>query len=177
MCRELRNLFLVTLLVLVPTTAGAQARLEHSIFGAGATFVDEHTGAAIRGTLGQALSGRVTNDDGMSANGFWYMWGKGLTVTAVAPEVPASYLTRLYANVPNPFNPRTVITFELACAGNVRMELFDVRGRRVDTLIDASMDAGRHEFVFQPRSLASGVYIYRLVTRDDEIARRMVLVR
>lgn len=171
-------LILVLAIAVVHGSAQAQARIEHSVFGGSVTFVEPH-GTTMQGTMGLTATGRVTNTDyeAMLASGFWYLGGDRLTVTAVAPDIPGSYMTRLYANTPNPFNPRTVIPFELAHEGNVRLELFDLRGRRVDTLIDEPMEAGRHEFIFQPRSLASGVYIYRLVTRDNDIARRMVLVR
>jgi hypothetical protein len=172
---------LVALVAAFPGDTSAQAVIEHSVFGGGGGIVADHEGVTLQSTLGQAMIGRAANEDLLSANGFWYLWGKTPQVTAVedpGPGVPdLQAATRLYANAPNPFNPATSIRFELAREGAVRLELFDLRGRRVDVLIDAVMGAGEHALVYRPRDLASGTYFYRLITPDAELTRRMVLVR
>lgn len=89
----------------------------------------------------------------------------------------------LHYNVPNPFNPNTTIAFDLANAGTVRLEIFDVSGRRVRTLIAGeSYPAGRHDVVWDGRnsrgeSAASGVYLYRLSTENFVDTKRMVLMK
>ena len=70
-------------------------------------------------------------------------------------------------NYPNPFNPSTVIPYQLATAGRVRLEVFNVLGQRVATLVDGDRSAGVHTAVWDAtdesgRAVGAGVYIYRL---------------
>lgn len=88
----------------------------------------------------------------------------------------------LAPNYPNPFNPSTRVAFGVPEAGQVRLEIFDITGRRVATLVDERVAAGWHEVTWRGRdgagrAVASGVYIYRLEAGGRSVARRMVLVR
>ncbi len=89
----------------------------------------------------------------------------------------------LYQNVPNPFNPRTVIRYDLPSALNVRLEIYDVAGRRVRTLVDGLVrEAGSHEVVWDGRDdrgihVSSGVFFYRIEAADFRETRKLVLVR
>ncbi|MFB3907538.1 MAG: FlgD immunoglobulin-like domain containing protein [Candidatus Eisenbacteria bacterium] len=91
-------------------------------------------------------------------------------------------VNRLYPNRPNPFNPRTAISFRLAARGPVKIEIEDVTGRRVRTLVDARMDPGPHEVVWDGRDdadrpVASGVYWVRMATEGFESNRKMVVLK
>ena len=88
------------------------------------------------------------------------------------------------ANYPNPFNPATTIAFSLTRPTTVKITVFDILGRSVVTLLnDEPLDAGPHAVVFDTREvrgrdLASGVYLYRVVTGDglaDETKKMMLL--
>ena len=84
-------------------------------------------------------------------------------------------------NYPNPFNPSTVIPYQLATAGRVRLEVFNVLGQRVATLVDADRSAGVYMAVWDAtdeagRAVGAGVYIYRLREGGASWSRRMVLV-
>lgn len=83
----------------------------------------------------------------------------------------------LHAAYPNPFNPATRISFALDQAGPVRLEVFDVLGRRVRLLVDATRTAGLHEAVFDATGLPSGTYLYRLEAGGKAHTRTMVLVK
>jgi hypothetical protein len=88
----------------------------------------------------------------------------------------------LLTNAPNPFNPATSVQFALGKPGHVVLKVFDILGRRVRTLIDGDLDAGRHGVEFEGtdqagRTLSSGVYFAQLVTRDQTKVRKMVLLR
>jgi hypothetical protein len=101
-------------------------------------------------------------------------WGEA------APEPPVT--TGLGSNRPNPFNPRTEIPFELAQPGGVRLTVWNLLGQRVRTLVDGTLPAGRHAYVWEGRDeggrpVASGVYFYRLETPEGAFGRRMVLLR
>ena len=88
----------------------------------------------------------------------------------------------LRSNTPNPFNPSTTISFGLSKRSRVRLEVFDIAGRRVTDLIDDLRDAGWHEVVWNGRAgsgepVASGVYFYRIATEGWTDTRRMILIR
>ena len=84
---------------------------------------------------------------------------------------------RLDQNYPNPFNPVTVISYVLDKSGYVRLEVFDLLGRRVAVLADNQMPAGRHRATFNGSGLSSGVYLYRLSAGGYVETRKMVLVK
>lgn len=89
----------------------------------------------------------------------------------------------LRQNAPNPFNPRTQIAFELPGSGRVSLEVFDVAGRAVRTLVDGQLlPAGTHSVFWDGRDgsgrqVAAGAYFYRLLSDRESVTRRMVLVR
>ena len=83
----------------------------------------------------------------------------------------------LNQNYPNPFNPATSIEFALPVEDRVRVDVFDVLGRKVQTLVDQRYQAGYHEIDFDGNSLASGVYFYRLITSDKVLSKRMTLIK
>ena len=94
----------------------------------------------------------------------------------------AAPLPRLAPPFPNPFNPRTEVVFELPAAGSVRLQVFDLRGRRLRDLVHGSLTAGRHAVVWagdddEGRGLPSGVYCLRLVVDRATVTRRVTLVQ
>jgi uncharacterized lipoprotein YddW (UPF0748 family) len=112
-------------------------------------------------------------------------WVEGLTAAPVEVSTPTSvdngdFMVRNYAleqNYPNPFNPSTTIRYEIAQAGNVRLEVFDLTGRRVSTLQNSMQAAGIHTATFQADNLASGIYIYQLEVNGIRLTGRMTLVK
>jgi hypothetical protein len=105
--------------------------------------------------------------------------------TGIEPEVAAPPARSvLFANVPNPFNPTTLLRFDVggAATQRVRLHIFDVRGQRVRALVDRDQAPGRYAEPWDGRddagrAVASGVYFYRLETSDLRAQRKMVLVR
>lgn len=80
-------------------------------------------------------------------------------------------------NYPNPFNPATEIMFGIPRDGHVKLEIFNIVGQRVSTLVDARLSAGYHTFTWDGRESASGVYLYRLTTEDEVVSKSMLLVK
>ncbi len=100
--------------------------------------------------------------------------------STATPDLPASL--QLAQNAPNPFNPRTSIAFALPRDTHVQLTVHDLRGRLVRTLASESMPAGHHDIAFDGtsndgRRLASGTYIYRLVTSNQILTGRMTMVK
>lgn len=78
---------------------------------------------------------------------------------------------------PNPFNPSTTIVYHAPEASRVLLTVHDALGRRVATLVDGIVPAGKHETTFEGKGLASGVYLYALRTGSQHIVRRMTLAK
>ncbi|MCX6142416.1 MAG: T9SS type A sorting domain-containing protein [Ignavibacteriales bacterium] len=85
----------------------------------------------------------------------------------------------LYQNYPNPFNPSTIIRFNVPPPQRVlvRVEVYDVLGRRVDTLLDGEVVGGLQEVVWNAGRFPSGVYYCRLTTSSTTQSRKMILVK
>lgn len=83
----------------------------------------------------------------------------------------------LNQNYPNPFNPVTVIEFALPKASQVKLEVFNVLGQVVETLVDKPMPAGNYTVDFNASAKPSGVYFYRLSHDYGSLTRKMVLLK
>ena len=80
-------------------------------------------------------------------------------------------------NYPNPFNPSTNITYSISKAGAVSLEVYNIQGQKVATLVQAQQAAGEYSVTFDASNLSSGIYIYSLKTGSASISKRMVLVK
>ncbi len=80
-------------------------------------------------------------------------------------------------NYPNPFNPSTKIDIQIPVEGMTRLVIFDLSGREVATLVNEILTPGYYTYNFTASNLASGVYFYRLSTKQSVITKRMVLVK
>ncbi|MCB9516237.1 MAG: T9SS type A sorting domain-containing protein [Candidatus Latescibacteria bacterium] len=97
---------------------------------------------------------------------------RALTVT-----VPPAFATRLFKPHPNPFNPKVTVPFSLAAPGRVRVEVFDLAGRRVATLADRRFGGGAHDLTWDGADQASGVYLLRFSAAGHTQSKRLVLLR
>jgi hypothetical protein len=100
-----------------------------------------------------------------------------LTAIATAIEKIASF--ELFQNYPNPFNPTTVIRYQLPVKSEVKLELFDVLGRKLATLVSATQDAGSYTVSVSASALnlSSGVYLYRLTAGTFMDTKKMLFVK
>ena len=97
------------------------------------------------------------------------------TTLSEEQKVPGRFY--LKQNYPNPFNPETSIRFGLPQATNVRIELYNILGAKVATIIDDYRAAGYHIVRFDGSNLASGIYIYRIVAGNFQQEKKMILLR
>ncbi|GEM_PF-2682375 len=107
-----------------------------------------------------------------------------ILVTSLEEErpvvVPAGFDLR--QNYPNPFNPETKIQFELPKSSHVKIEIFNVQGQKIRTLVDAQTPAGLHTVNWNGRmdngeQVVAGVYVYRFKTQEYEQSRKLLLLR
>ena len=94
----------------------------------------------------------------------------------IEQELPNQFA--LEQNYPNPFNPSTSIEYALPEVTDVRLEVFNILGQRVATLVDAKQQAaGLYEVIFKASDLSSGMYVYRLAAGGFVQTRKMVLTK
>ena len=100
---------------------------------------------------------------------------KGVTGVEGSMQVPGKFA--LQQNYPNPFNPSTRITFSVARVANVKLEVYDLLGRKVATLVNETKLPGDYTVDFDGSGLVSGVYFYRLSSPDLVSSKKMMLVK
>jgi len=83
----------------------------------------------------------------------------------------------LFQCTPNPFNPTTVLSYQLQVASEVNLEIYDIQGRQVAKLVNGWRDAGSHEVTFDASGLSSGMYFYKIEAGEFTSVRKMVLVK
>jgi len=98
-----------------------------------------------------------------------------VSVDEPVTEAPTQY--RLEQNLPNPFNPATIIRFNLPQAERVHLAIYNLRGELVRTLVDGNLPAGAHAFTFEASGLATGVYFYRMTTERFSEVKKMLLAK
>ncbi|MEW5800219.1 MAG: T9SS type A sorting domain-containing protein [Bacteroidota bacterium] len=101
--------------------------------------------------------------------------GENVTSVITPTAAPESFL--LTQNYPNPFNPVTTIGFTLPSTIYTTLKVFDMLGKEVDTVVDAEMNAGTHEVLFNGSRFASGVYFYKLQSGNFSAIRKLVLMK
>jgi hypothetical protein len=115
----------------------------------------------------------------------WKLWDASINwclykdmENAVADEktlLPNGY--QLSQNCPNPFNPMTSISLTIPTSTHVQLIVFDLQGRAIAELVNATLQAGDHNFSFDAKDLPTGLYIYRLVTEELSLSKKMTLLR
>ena len=96
-------------------------------------------------------------------------------INQISTTIPDKF--NLYNNYPNPFNPKTIITFDIAKSQNVKVRVYDVQGREVALLVNQGLSPGKYSVDFNGDRFASGIYFYTLESENIYQVKRMVLVK
>ncbi len=83
----------------------------------------------------------------------------------------------LRQNHPNPFNPATTISFTMPEESHVKLEIFNITGQKVETLVNGTVSAGVHSVIWDGTDVASGIYFYRIETDEFIETKKMVLLK
>jgi FlgD Ig-like domain len=127
-----------------------------------------------------------------------YVYNEGTEIKSMEPEIsglvvalnggattPESALPTKFAlkqNAPNPFNPTTMVSYDLPKPANVRLEIFNVLGQRVKTLVDGYQEAGSKSVMWDGTdrsgsSVASGIYFYRIQAGENTATMKMMMLK
>lgn len=96
-------------------------------------------------------------------------------VQGYTTELPKEF--QLYQNYPNPFNPVTSIKFDIPKSSFVKIKMYDMLGKEISELVNMDMEPGRYEVNWDGTNFASGVYFYRIETKDFTKVMKMVLIK
>lgn len=101
--------------------------------------------------------------------------GGVIGINQISGEVPTEFL--LDQNYPNPFNPTTNIKFAIPKSAFVRLAVYDMLGREVESLVNQQMTPGTYEVNWNALKFSTGIYMYRLVTNDFQMVKKMSLIK
>lgn len=104
-----------------------------------------------------------------------YCYSYNEILTSTEPGLSGSF--DLSQNYPNPLNPTTTISYDLPEAQNIKLQVFDITGRLVETLYSGYKEAGHWNITWNAGDQSSGIYIYRLQVGDKHISRKMLLIK
>ncbi len=96
-------------------------------------------------------------------------------INDTSPTIPAGL--SLNQNYPNPFNSQTMISYFLAENSNVKLDVYNLLGQHVQTLVNSSVKAGEHSISWDASDMSSGIYFYKLTTGEKSTTKRMVLLK
>ncbi|MGF1669151.1 MAG: T9SS type A sorting domain-containing protein [Balneolaceae bacterium] len=100
-----------------------------------------------------------------------------ITVSTEITDAGIPQSVKLNQNYPNPFNPTTNIEFALSQNSHTTLEVFDMLGQKVATLVNGQLSAGQHIINFDASNLSSGTYLYRLQAGNEVLARKLTLIK
>ena len=98
------------------------------------------------------------------------------------PDENTPIKTALFSNYPNPFNPSTTISYNLAESGNVKLDIYNIRGQLIKTLVNEQKEPGNYSIIWQGDdkngiTVTSGFYFYRLETNTTKLVKKMLLIK
>ena len=127
----------------------------HSVF-----FINDSTGWAIgdSGTILKKTNGSISRINKENKN-----------------SITNKY--EILQNYPNPFNPTTTIAYSLQKSEKVKIEVFNLLGQQVKTLLNKQMPSGSHKVEFTVKNLPSGVYLYRIKAGQYQEVKKMILLK
>jgi len=118
---------------------------------------------------------RAENDEGWSDYSDVRSFERIITSIGSNAEIPNQF--ELKQNFPNPFNPSTQIRFGIPEASNVQLEIYNIMGQHVITLVDSYMEAGWHKVTLDGSGFASGIYLFRLKAGSYSEVKRLTLLK
>lgn len=106
-------------------------------------------------------------------------------ITSLEEAKQLSHLVKsfkLLQNYPNPFNPRTTIQYEIPNAGKVEVQIFDITGCLVKTIVSKNQQAGKHKTIWNGENesgqkIASGFYVYTIKFKNTILSKKMILLK
>lgn len=169
----MKSILIIAMILTVSITAQAQNySLERMVLctGGGVSTIGSYIN---RGVIGQTVSGTSSRGSFVNSVGFWGFLDYS---TQVVEERQMPDKFELAQNYPNPFNPATNFEFSIPQDCRVKLEIYNILGQRVATVLDDNLSAGDYKVNWKSDGFASGVYLYRLIAGEYEITRKLTIL-
>lgn len=127
------------------------------------------------GATAQELAAKFKIEKAKSKNSDRFIIQHASAVNGEPGETPSEI--KLNQNYPNPFNPTTQISYQLPQQSEVLLEVYDLTGKLITTLVNETVSAGIHSVTLDAQNLSSGVYIYRLQTGARTLSRKLTVIK
>ena len=174
--------------VLAPVSTNihlASGELTHNnnipMSGGSATVQFNYTAPGTPGIDTLWATGLATNSSGGTDGDDWnWATSKRITVvmaTGISSNNSITNDFRLYQNFPNPFNPVTKISYELAVSEFVTLKIYNTNGMEIAELVSQKQNPGKHEIDLNAADLSSGIYFYAIKAGNFKETRRMMLIK
>jgi hypothetical protein len=152
------------------------------IMSSGAENYTVNPNDTVRVYAAQLIARGSTNKNSVTllknrANDAWALFNSGFTVgvSKISSIIPGKF--SLYQNYPNPFNPTTNIKFDVAKYCNTEISIFDMMGRKIETLVNQNLNAGSYEVKWNASSYSSGIYYIRMQTGNYIETKKTLLIK
>lgn len=164
-------LLIILISLIVPGTGISRDStyiLLKSVSGSGGVLFSHNEQNFHYATVGEAIIGNVQNGSNLLRSGFWGYPLVGISGTEGHDQAAVPGAFQLYQNYPNPFNPTTIIKYDLPKPSTVKLEIFNILGERIITLVNSELImAGYRQVVWNGRNesgnqVSSGIYFYRV---------------
>jgi len=156
--------------------------------------INTHCSFYIAGELLFCIAQSYWNEDSLYKNHYYYFWESELwnegnpfyypikvvvkkVITENDDKKYKNYNYKLYQNYPNPFNSSTSIKYDIKERMFAKLEVFDILGRKIKTLLNEEENEGSYEKIFDATGLPSGVYYYFLSAGDFKIVKKMIYLK
>jgi hypothetical protein len=154
----------------------AQYHIRSGAFSAGGIIASDSSDLRLYAVTGQNLIGISVEDSLILKSGFLYSAQPMMTAISRQNSIwPYSF--ELYQNFPNPFNPVTKIKFSLPEPAKVKIEIYNILGQHIITLLNSNKDAGIHTVLFNAGQYPSGLYFYTIQANHFQTVKKMMLIK
>ncbi len=142
----------------------------------GVTWLDKNQGFTVPTGITELL---ISGNNIFAGTSYNSIWRRSLSeiigVQNISSEIPSGFY--LYQNYPNPFNPFTNIEFSIPKHGNVKITVYDSQGKEIANLLNQNLSMGTYKVNFDGTSYSSGIYFYKMETKDFSSTKRMILLK
>lgn len=101
--------------------------------------------------------------------------GQPLNIFSNSSEIINDF--ELHQNFPNPFNSSTRISFDILKSGLYQLEIFNITGEKIETLVNKYYSQGKYEIIYKANNLSSGIYFYKLSNRESSLIKKLSLIK
>ena len=167
-------IYLLTLLITI-SLYPQNNKIEWSTFSSGSNYSKDSNSEMII-EMGQNFVGEIETGNTKIISGFLSNDFFNLTnVNENKQSIPTKF--ELSQNFPNPFNPSTTINYSLPFASIVNLEVFNILGEKIASLVNGFQQPGNYHVLWNAGNCASGIYLYRISTKDLVQTKKMILLK